>query len=53
MFSRYIKQYDECRYTLFRTKRKGKKRNNDRTRRTMCMRKRARNNESQLLVQNS
>jgi hypothetical protein len=54
MFSRCIKQYDECRYTPFGAKRKRKKRNDDRTRGTTCMRKKARkNSRSQLLAQNS
>ncbi len=54
MVSGCIKQYDECRYTLFGAKRKRKKRNSDRTRKTTCMRKKAKkNSESQLLAQNS
>jgi hypothetical protein len=54
MVSGCIKQYDECRYTLFGAKRKRKERNSDRTRKTTCMRKKAKkNSESQLLAQNS
>jgi hypothetical protein len=54
MFFRCMKEYDECRYTLFGAKRRRKKINGDRMRRTTCMRKKAKkNSKSQLLVQNS